>query len=50
MDRVYHIIHGRVVSHEVDNLVWVIFGRFPVWGESTTRALIGKRKGSKLQF
>lgn len=50
MDWVYHIIHGWVVSHEVDNFVWVIFGGFHVWGESTTRALIEQRKGSKLQF
>lgn len=50
MDWVYHIRHGGVVSHEVDNLVWIVFGGFHVWGESTTRALIKKRKGSKLLF
>lgn len=50
VDWVYHIMHGWVVSHEVDNLVWVIFGGFHVWGESTTRTLIEKRKWPKLQF
>lgn len=50
MDWVYHVIHGRVVSHEVDHLVWVIFGGFHVWGESTTRTLFKKRKRSKPQF
>lgn len=44
MDWVNHIIHGWVVSHEVDNLVWVVFGGFHVWGESTTRALIERKK------
>lgn len=48
MDWVYHIIHGWVVSHEVDNLVRVIFGGFHVWGESTTRALIEKKERVKI--
>lgn len=37
--RVYHIVHGGVVSHEVDNLVWVILCGFHVWGEGATRTL-----------
>lgn len=49
MDWVNHIIHGWVVSHEVDNLVWIILCGFHVWGESPPRTLFKKkRKGSKL--
>lgn len=44
MDRVNHIIHGWVVSHEVDNLVWIILCGFHVWGESPPRTLFKKRE------
>lgn len=44
MDWVNHIIHGWVVSHEVDNLVWIILCGFHVWGESAPRTLFKKRE------
>lgn len=48
MDWVNHIIHGWMVSHEVDNLVWIILCGFHVWGESAPRTLFKKEKGVKV--
>ena len=43
---VYRIVHGGVVSHEVDHLVWVILCGFHVGGESASRTLLEKKKKS----
>ena len=44
MHWVYRIVHGGVVSHEVDHLVWVILCGFHVGGESASRTLLEKKK------
>ncbi len=44
MHWIYSIVHGGVVSHEVDNLVWVIFCGFHVGGESASRTLMIKKR------
>lgn len=38
--RVNGVVHGGVVSHEVDNLIWVILCGFHVGSESTSRTLL----------
>lgn len=43
MHRVYRIVHGGVVSHEVDNLIWVILCGFHVGGESASRTLLTRK-------
>lgn len=44
---VYSIVHGGVVSHEVDHLVWVILCGFHVGGESASRTLLTKKDSVK---
>lgn len=44
MYRVYGIVHGGVVSHEVDDLVWVILCGFHVGGESASGTLLMKKR------
>lgn len=38
--RVYSVVHGGVVSHEVDNLIRVILCGFHVGSESASRTLL----------
>lgn len=44
MDWVYSVVHSGVVSHEVDNLIWVILCGFQVGGKSASRTLVRNQK------
>lgn len=39
MHRVYHVVHGGVVPHKVDHLIWVVLRGFHVRGESASGTL-----------
>jgi hypothetical protein len=39
--RVHGVVHGRVVPHEVDDLVGVVLGGLHVGGERTSGTLRG---------
>lgn len=48
MHRVHGVVHCRMVPHEVDDLVGVVFGGLHVGGESSPGALRrGKRSNSQ---
>lgn len=44
MHWVYSVVHSGVVSHEVDNLIWVILCGFQVGGKSASRTLVRNQK------
>lgn len=45
MDGVHRVVHGGVVTHEVDDLIRVILGGLHVGGEGSSRTLRKYRVG-----
>lgn len=41
---IHHVVHGGMVPHEVDDLVWVVFCGLHVGGESPTGTLMKKQQ------
>lgn len=46
MHWVYSVVHSGVVSHEVDNLIWIILCGFHVGGESASRTLLTQKRSN----